>query len=76
MALEIAERIPTGAIHINDHTIQDEAVIPFGGVGLSGNGSRVGGVQANLEAFTEMQWVTARSRPVPSPFGLATERHG
>ena len=32
-ALELASRIPTGAIHINDQTVADEAVIPFGGVG-------------------------------------------
>lgn len=59
-ALELAAQIPTGAIHINDHTIQDEAAVPFGGVGISGNGSRNGGL-ANLEAYTETQWVTARS---------------
>ncbi len=58
--LSLAERIPAGLVHINDQTINDEAVIPFGGVGQSGNGSRVGGAQANLEAFTEVQWVTIR----------------
>jgi benzaldehyde dehydrogenase (NAD) len=67
-ALEIAERIPTGAVHINDQTVADEAVIPFGGVGASGTGSRVGGLQANLDAFTETQWVTAQSRLPDYPF--------
>ncbi len=42
-ALELSERIPSGAVHINDQTVSDEAVIPFGGLGDSGNGSRVGG---------------------------------
>jgi len=67
-ALELAERIPTGAIHINDQTVHDEVTIPFGGVGDSGTGSRFGGGQANLDAFTEVQWVTAQSEIAPYPF--------
>ncbi|MGH8996255.1 MAG: benzaldehyde dehydrogenase [Acidimicrobiales bacterium] len=67
-ALELAERIPSGAIHINDQTVSDEAVIPFGGIGDSGNGSRLGGSRANLEAFTEVQWVTAQSKLPDYPF--------
>jgi len=59
--LEIAERIPSGAVHINDQTINDEATIPFGGVKDSGTGTRLGGASANLEAFTDTQWVTVRS---------------
>lgn len=58
--LEIAERIPTGLVHINDQTINDEATIPFGGVKDSGTGARHGGPQANLDAFTDTQWVTVR----------------
>ena len=67
-ALELAERIPTGLVHINDQTVADEAVIPFGGTGFSGNGGRVGGLGANLEAFTETQWVTAQSALATYPF--------
>jgi benzaldehyde dehydrogenase (NAD) len=66
-ALELASRIPTGAIHINDQTVADEAVIPFGGTGSSGNGSRMGGL-ANLDAYTETQWVTAQSELPAYPF--------
>lgn len=66
-ALELAGRIPTGAIHINDQTVGDEAVIPFGGTGNSGNGSRMGGL-ANLDAYTETQWVTAQSELPTYPF--------
>ncbi|MGZ4590792.1 MAG: benzaldehyde dehydrogenase [Actinomycetes bacterium] len=58
--LEIAERIPSGLVHINDQTINDEANVPFGGVKDSGTGSRQGGPQANLDAFTDTQWVTVR----------------
>jgi benzaldehyde dehydrogenase (NAD) len=61
--LDLAERIPTGLVHINDQTINDEPTAPFGGMGESGNGSRHGGHQANLEAFTETQWVTMRQAP-------------
>lgn len=66
-ALELASRIPSGAIHINDQTVADEPVIPFGGVGNSGNGSRMGG-QANLDAYTETQWVTAQADMPDYPF--------
>ena len=58
---------PTGAIHINDQTVADEAVIPFGGTGISGNGSRMGGL-ANLDAYTETQWVTAQADLPIYPF--------
>jgi benzaldehyde dehydrogenase (NAD) len=67
-ALSIADRIPTGIIHINDQTVNDEANIPFGGVGASGTGSRFGGADANIEAFTETQWVTMRREPPTYPF--------
>src|SRR4051794_26016278 len=32
----LADRIPSGIVHINDQTVGDEAVAPFGGVGDSG----------------------------------------
>jgi benzaldehyde dehydrogenase (NAD) len=66
--LAIAERIPSGLVHINDQTVNDEAVIPFGGVRASGTGSRHGGRQANIEAFTETQWVTMRGDLPGYPF--------
>ncbi|MEV7978994.1 benzaldehyde dehydrogenase [Streptomyces sp. NPDC086519] len=66
--LALADRIPTGLVHINDQTVNDEATIPFGGVGESGNGSRHGGSLANLEAFTEQQWVTVRGEIPDYPF--------
>ncbi|MFF4630056.1 aldehyde dehydrogenase family protein [Streptomyces griseorubiginosus] len=66
--LALAERIPSGLVHINDQTINDEPTIPFGGVGDSGTGSRHGGTAANLEAFTEQQWVTVRGDLPHYPF--------
>ena len=65
--LALAQRIRSGMVHVNDQTVNDEAVIPFGGMGASGNGSRFGG-QANLDEFTEWQWVTVRDDPKSFPF--------
>lgn len=66
--LAIAEQIPTGIVHINDQTVNDEAVAPFGGVRASGTGSRFGGAAANIEAFTETRWITMRGEPPRYPF--------
>jgi benzaldehyde dehydrogenase (NAD) len=66
--LDVAEKIPSGIVHINDQTVSDEANIPFGGVGASGTGSRFGGPSSNVDAFTDIQWVTIRSEPPPYPF--------
>ena len=67
-AYELARRIPTGIVHINDQTVDDEANAPFGGVHASGTGSRFGGAAANVEAFTETRWVTMQSAITPKPF--------
>ncbi|MGB9033397.1 MAG: aldehyde dehydrogenase family protein, partial [Paeniglutamicibacter sp.] len=68
MAMEVADRINSGKIHINEQTVSDEANAPFGGVGASGTGSRFGGAAANIEAFTETQWLTVRPRIAAYPF--------
>jgi benzaldehyde dehydrogenase (NAD) len=65
--LAIAQRIKAGMVHVNDGTLNDEATIPFGGTGMSGNGTRYGG-EANLDNFTEWQWVTVRDEPPTFPF--------
>jgi benzaldehyde dehydrogenase (NAD) len=66
--LALAERVPVGMVHINDQTSTDEPIAPFGGMGVSGNGFRIGGQQANLDAFTELQWVTVNQEPGSYPF--------
>jgi benzaldehyde dehydrogenase (NAD) len=66
--LALADRIPTGIVHINDQTVNDEANAPFGGLGESGTGSRFGGAPANIDAFTETRWVTLRAEPPSYPF--------
>jgi benzaldehyde dehydrogenase (NAD) len=65
--LALAQRMRAGMVHVNDQTINDEATIPFGGMGASGNGTRYGG-EANLDTFTEWQWVTVRDEPKSFPF--------
>jgi benzaldehyde dehydrogenase (NAD) len=67
LAMQIADAVPSGIVHINEQTVGDEPNIPFGGVGASGNGSRFGG-EANIDAFTETQWLTLRSDIAPYPF--------
>jgi benzaldehyde dehydrogenase (NAD) len=65
--LALAQRIPTGIVHINDQTVNDEANAPFGGTGSSGTGSRHGGAEANIDAFTETRWITMRREPGQYP---------
>jgi benzaldehyde dehydrogenase (NAD) len=65
--LALAEQIPTGIVHINDQTVNDEAVAPFGGVLDSGTGARFGG-SANLDAFTDARWITLRGQIPKYPF--------
>ncbi len=65
--LDIASRIPTGVVHINDQTIGDEVVNPFGGVKSTGS-SWIGGPEANINAFTVTQWVTMRGDLPEYPF--------
>jgi benzaldehyde dehydrogenase (NAD) len=67
-AMRIADRLVSGKVHINEQTVMDEANAPFGGMKSSGNGSRIGGARANLESFTELQWLTMRPDIAPYPF--------
>ena len=59
-ALDLSQQLNTGLLHINDQTVNDEVVNPFGGTGASGNGTSVGGA-ANWEEFTQWQWLTIQS---------------
>ncbi|MFJ8713703.1 aldehyde dehydrogenase family protein [Streptomyces violaceus] len=57
-ATAVAGQLRTGMVHINDVSAKDAANAPFGGMGISGNGSRIGGT-ASLEEFTQWRWMTA-----------------
>lgn len=65
-ALRLGERLRTGLLHINDQTVNDEVVNPFGGVGASGNGTSIGG-PANWEEFTQWQWLTVKGEAPAYP---------
>ncbi|MGD0607318.1 MAG: benzaldehyde dehydrogenase [Streptosporangiaceae bacterium] len=65
--LELAERLHTGIVHVNDQTLNNDAYAPFGGTGASGNGSRFGS-QSSWDEFTQWQWVTARPQAHAFPF--------
>ncbi|QAA98398.1 MULTISPECIES: benzaldehyde dehydrogenase [Agrobacterium tumefaciens complex] len=65
-ALALGSQLNVGLLHINDATVNDEVVNPFGGVGASGNGTSIGG-PANWEEFTQWQWITVRDAAPPYP---------
>ncbi len=65
--LDLARKIPTGIVHINDQTVDDSPNTPFGGIRASGTGARFGG-NANIDAFTDTRWVTIRGEIAPYPF--------
>lgn len=67
-SMKLADMVQSGKVHINEQTVGDESNAPFGGVGDSGTGSRFGGYKANIEAFTETQWLTVRPEIAPYPF--------
>jgi benzaldehyde dehydrogenase (NAD) len=66
-AMRFAEQLHVGMLHINDQTVANDIVNPFGGVGQSGGGLSLGG-PANWEAFTHWQWVTLRGEALAYPF--------
>ena len=66
-AMALGDKLHTGLLHINDQTVADEVVNPFGGTGSSGNGTSVGG-PADWEQYTHWQWVTLKETPPSYPF--------
>ena len=57
-AFHFARHVGAGMCHINGPTIHDEAHVPFGGNGESGVGRE--GTDADMEAMTELKWVTVQ----------------
>ncbi|MDH6675122.1 aldehyde dehydrogenase family protein [Paenibacillus glucanolyticus] len=54
--VEMAKKIHTGMIHVNDVTINDEPIVAFGGEKQSGLG-RLNGAWS-LDEFTTMKWIS------------------
>jgi benzaldehyde dehydrogenase (NAD) len=66
-ASAVANQLRAGMVHVNDQTVNEEPPAPFGGMGCSSNGGHFGGV-ANLDLWTEWQWLTSRDKAEPFPF--------
>ncbi|KUO75867.1 MAG: hypothetical protein APF81_05310 [Desulfosporosinus sp. BRH_c37] len=66
LAFKVAEELESGAVHINDSTVYDEPMVPFGGVKESGMG-REGG-HFSIEEYTELKWITIKTKKTPFPF--------
>lgn len=54
--VQMAKKIHTGMIHVNDVTINDEPIVAFGGENQSGLG-RLNG-QWSLDEFTTLKWIS------------------
>lgn len=66
-AMAIGQRLRAGMVHINDQTVNDDCTNPFGGPGIGGNGGSVGG-PADIDEYTQWQWITVKDAPPPFPF--------
>ncbi|WP_031077414.1 aldehyde dehydrogenase family protein [Streptomyces sp. NRRL S-118] len=64
--VRIAQRIHTGMIHINDGTVHDEPIVPFGGEKHSGVG-RLNG-ESTVDAFTTYKWISIQYGRSGFPF--------
>ncbi|KRV47419.1 aldehyde dehydrogenase [Wenjunlia vitaminophila] len=64
--VRVAQRIETGMVHVNDATIHDEPIVPFGGEKSSGVG-RLNG-ESTVEAFTTLKWISVQHGRSVFPF--------
>jgi aldehyde dehydrogenase (NAD+) len=65
-AYQVASRVDTGMIHINDQGINDEPHVPFGGVKYSGMGRY--NSDTVMDEFTELKWISFQMQPRDYPF--------
>ena len=66
-AMAVGQQLKSGMVHINDQTVNDDCVNPFGGPGIAGNGTSVGG-PADFEEYTMWQWMTIKDTAPTYPF--------
>jgi aldehyde dehydrogenase (NAD+) len=64
--VNFAKRIDTGMFHVNDGTVHDEPIVPFGGEKHSGIG-RLNG-ETMLESFTTLKWISVQHGRSRFPF--------
>lgn len=66
-AMAVGQQLKSGMVHINDQTVNDDCVNPFGGPGIAGNGTSVGG-PSDWEEYTQWQWITIKDTAPSYPF--------
>ncbi|MFF2154985.1 aldehyde dehydrogenase family protein [Paenibacillus chitinolyticus] len=64
--VEMAKKIHTGMIHVNDVTINDEPIVAFGGEKQSGLG-RLNG-EWSLDEFTTLKWISVNYKQRKFPY--------
>ncbi|WP_222916131.1 aldehyde dehydrogenase family protein [Natrinema sp. SYSU A 869] len=64
--MQIAERLDTGMVHVNDQPVNDEAHVPFSGTKASG----VGGYNSTdiMDQVTEKKWISVQHDQREYPF--------
>ncbi|WP_404458924.1 aldehyde dehydrogenase family protein [Oceanobacillus kapialis] len=64
--IQVARKIQSGMVHVNDMPVNDEPHMPFGGVKQSGIGRFNG--EWIMEEFTTTQWVSVQAEDREYPF--------
>ncbi|MET7457478.1 aldehyde dehydrogenase family protein [Streptomyces sp. NPDC005574] len=64
--VHFAKQIETGMFHVNDGTVHDEPIVPFGGEKSSGIGRLNGDTM--LDAFTTLKWISVQHGRSGFPF--------
>ncbi|MGW6270526.1 aldehyde dehydrogenase family protein [Streptomyces sp. NPDC055060] len=64
--VRFARQINSGMFHVNDGTVHDEPIVPFGGEKQSGTG-RLNG-DSTVEAFTTQKWISVQHGRSQFPF--------
>jgi len=64
--VNFAKQIDTGMFHVNDGTVHDEPLVPFGGEKSSGVG-RLNG-ETTIDSFTTLKWISVQHGRSGFPF--------
>ncbi|SED85353.1 aldehyde dehydrogenase (NAD+) [Streptomyces sp. 3213] len=64
--VNFAKQIDTGMFHVNDGTVHDEPIVPFGGEKSSGLGRLNGDTM--LDSFTTLKWISVQHGRSGFPF--------
>ncbi|MFI8530978.1 aldehyde dehydrogenase family protein [Streptomyces aquilus] len=64
--VNFAKQIDTGMFHVNDGTVHDEPIVPFGGEKSSGIGRLNGDTM--LDSFTTLKWISVQHGRSGFPF--------